>query len=154
MANRCILSAIFQRILLIEDFKKDISILLLIDFFELDMNTNQWTELKDFGLPYAVDHHSLTPIGPKQIMLLGGAEHWAGRGASNKVLLYDAEKSTWKESHKLPAEFCGVDGGLSSHKTVAVKKGDRVTKVICVGGYMRYLTLSTQLLEFKVAQLS
>ena len=83
-------------------------------------------------------------------MLLGGAKDSWGEDVSNKVMLYDAEKSTWKESHQIPAEFCGEKGGLSRHKAVAVKKGDRVTKVICVGGFVSKDQHATQLLEFKV----
>ena len=120
------------------------------DFFLLEMITRQWTKLKDLGPLHPIACHSLTPIGPKQIMLLGGAEDWWGNGAYDLVMLYDAENSTWKESQRLPVEFCGEGGGLSGHKAVAVMKRNHVTKVVCVGGWVNNHKYSTQLLEFEV----
>ena len=116
----------------------------------LDLQTNTWTKLEGFGPSQTVAFHTLTFVSQKQIMLLGGAEHWDGRGASDLVMLYNTATSTWTESQRLPPDFYGEGTGLSEHKSVKVKKGDRVSKVICLGGYVGEKEYSSNLLEFQM----
>ena len=116
----------------------------------LDLQTNLWTELKEFGLPRPIAWHTLTFVSQKQIMLLGGAKDWMGKGASDLVMLYNTATSTWTESQRLPWDFYGEGTGLSDHKAVAVRKGKRVSKVICLGGFLGYGMLSSNLLEFQI----
>ena len=126
----------------------------LRDFFELDLKTNEWTELKECGLTSAKKLPSLTAIGPKQIMLVGGADNWGGENPSNLVLIYDTATSSWREDQRLPAEVCGEGGGLSEHNAVAVREGNRIAKIVCVGGYTNFNVFSRQLFEFDVAAAS
>ena len=130
---------------------------LLRDFFMLDLQTNLWTELKEFGFSRPNAYHTLTFISQKQIMLLGGAEEYSGKGASDLVMLYNTTTSTWTESQGLPLDFYskgigfyGKGTGLSSHKVVAVRKGKRVSKVICLGGHVGREYFSSNLLEFQI----
>ena len=118
----------------------------------LDLQTNLWTELKEFGLSRPIAFHTLTFVSQKQIVLLGGAEdRWGnGEGASDLVMLYNTATSTWTESQRLPPNFYGEGTGLSSHKVVAVRKGKRVSKVICLGGYVFWNEVSSYLLEFQI----
>ena len=104
----------------------------LRDFFQLDMKTRQWTELREFGLSRASRGQSLSVISPNQLLLVGGGDY--GQYISNSVLIYDTAASSWTEDQRLPAEFCGAEGGLWRHKAVVVKEGNRASKVICLGG--------------------
>ena len=119
-------------------------------FSILDMVTREWTKIEDTGLPFVVAGHTLTVVGPKQIMVLGGAQTVVGKNASNLVMLYNTRASLWTEDQRLPEAFCGEKGGLSEHKAVAVKNGRKVAQVFCVGGFVSERKFSTHLLEFQI----
>ena len=116
----------------------------------LDLQTKTWIELKGFGPSGSVAYHTLTFVSQKQIMLLGGAEDFGGESASDFVMLYNTATSTWTESQRLPRDFYGKGTGLSLHKAIAVKKGNRVSKVICLGGKVGEKKFSSNLLEFQI----
>ena len=98
------------------------------------MQTSQWSELQDSGVKRGFQEQSLTALPPYQILLLGGGAY--SSHLNDKVMIFNARDSTWVEDQSLPEEFCGKDGGLWHHRAVAVQKGNRVSKIICIGGYI------------------
>ena len=107
----------------------------LNDFLMLDMsdmNRLQWTEIRDSGFPREIYGHSLSPISSTQLLLVGGRE-WTG--ISNKVRIFVAEKSEWKDEAPLPAEFVGRGGGLTHHRAVELRDGNSAF-LICLGGFI------------------
>ena len=111
----------------------------LNDFFQLDLQTLQWSKISEVGLSHATDGHSLSVISPSQLLLVGGLD-------SNLTMIFNADNSSWAEDERLPAEFGNY---LSGHKAVEVRKDGRVVKVICLGGSHR-AGYSKYILEFDI----
>ena len=103
------------------------------DFYSLHMTTKQWTRLTIIRPFSPLMQHSLSVASPKQLVLLGGGV-WSPRQTSNKVMIYNTETDAWTEDQRLPKDLCGDEGGLWDHKAVEIRKGNRVAKIICVGG--------------------
>ena len=75
--------------------------------------------------------HSLSPISPCRLLLVGGDPSAYGVDISNKVWILDTSASTWEEEEPIPA---GFGDGLKYHQAV-VTRTDKGALVICLGGY-------------------
>ena len=79
------------------------------------METGFCADLKDYGLLLPICNHSLSPVSPTQLALVGGGS--AG-GISDGVWLYNVESRAWKHDRSLPKASCEEKGGgLGFHKT-------------------------------------
>ena len=112
----------------------------------LDLESLQWTELTDFGLPSAIRWHTLSVAGPYQIALIGGYD---GKKKLNSVMVYNTLTSTWTKDQRLPTEVVGNDG-LCWHEAVEIRNGNRMSKIICLGGNANGRNSSRKILEFDV----
>ena len=107
-------------------------------FFQLDMSCRQWTRFKDYHR--LLFDHSLSVISENELMLVNHKE--------SVSRIYNVEDESWTDGPPLPPvtdENTGklvtdwrtgklVDAGLWQHKAVEVKEGNRVAKIICLGG--------------------
>ena len=92
--------------------------------YRLDMRTLRWSEIGNADLSYSILGHSLSVISPSQLLLVGGDDF-------DKVLVFDADNSSWTVAQHLPAEI----GDVYRHRAVEVWKDGRVAKVVCLGGW-------------------
>ena len=122
------------------------------DFHVLDMKTQQWTRLPAVNLPTTLNGASLSVVGRRQIMLLGGGS--IINGISKSVWLYNTRDASWTENRRIPPEFYGEDDGLRWHTAVEVRRGIRVSKVLCFGGYLKhdYTKHPSNIVEFDIPQ--
>ena len=137
----------------------DMTQTVLSDFHVLDMQTSQWSKLRDFGLSRGACGHSLTALPPYQIFLLGGGsitvfpvvDKITINHISDKAMIFNARDSTWVEDQSLPEEFCGKGGGLAGHRAVPVESEGRVSKIICISGRInKSLALASHVIEFDI----
>ena len=66
-----------------------------MDFFMLDLTSNHWTSLSNYGLTRPVAFHSLSPMNLEKLMLVGGGSY--GNYVSDKVMIYDASENEWND---------------------------------------------------------
>jgi len=104
----------------------------LNDLRVLNLRRLEWSKIDGAGFSTALCGQTLSPISRTQLMMVGGNP---GGGLSNKVWVFDAAKSVWKEDEPLPAEFGGSGGGLKCHRAVEIPKENGVF-VLCIGGYV------------------
>ena len=98
-------------------------------FFQLDMSSRQWTRFKDYHL--RLRDHSLSVISENELMLVNEKE--------SIQRIYNVDDDSWTDGPPLPPvtdEETGklVDAGLYGLNAVEVKGGNRVAKIICLGG--------------------
>jgi len=107
----------------------------LNDFLSFDMVARQWTALTKIEFAKGIRYHTITPISPTQLLLVGG-ENDEGSTLSNRVRIFDADadKFAWKEEEPLERELVGA-GGLTEHKAVRTKNETGVV-VLCLGGFV------------------
>ena len=98
-------------------------------YFQLDMSSRQWTRFKDYHL--RLRDHSLSVISENELMLVNEKE--------SIQRIYNVDNDSWTDGPPLPPvtdEETGklVDAGLYGLNAVEVKGGNRVAKIICLGG--------------------
>jgi len=104
----------------------------LNDLRVLNLRRLEWSKIDGAGFSSALCVQTLSPISRTQLMMVGGN---SPGGITNKVWVFDAAKSVWKENEPLPAEFGGSGGGLMMHRAVEIPKENGVF-VLCIGGYV------------------
>ena len=75
---------------------------------------------------------SLSRVSPFQIFLVGGG--WPNEHVSNKVFIYNIRDKSWTEDQRLQEALGGEEGGLVWHEAVEIEAGNRVVKIVCLGG--------------------
>ena len=110
-------------------------VLIREQFLQLDMSTRQWTRLKDY-----LDH--LSPYGPT-FSVISDYELMLMNNKESVTRIYNIEDQSWTGGPPLPSHTDEKTGelvvGLHKHQTVEVKKGNRVTKIICLGGHRQWV---------------
>ena len=116
---------------------------------QLDLGQRKWADLGKFGFSDGMNWHSLSVISPSQLMLIGGK----GRGGqSDLVMIYDTKSDSWEKGPSLPPKiFTGItNAAYHMHKAVEVREDGRVSKVVCVGGFLTQGTYSRSMLVFNI----
>ena len=119
------------------------------NIFQLDLKQRKWFKFEEFGFSKGIKWHSLSAISSRQFMLIGGR----GRFQDSKVaMIYDTKRRSWGVGPSLPSDiFSGVqDPTYHMHKAVEVKEGERVSKVICLGGFLAQGVYSESMLIFHI----
>ena len=70
-----------------------------------------------------------------RLFLVGGNPGIDTDGVSNRVAIFDVDKSEWKEDAPLSSKFSGDGGGLKHHQAFETQNENGVS-VICIGGYI------------------
>jgi hypothetical protein len=102
------------------------------DLYQLNMLDWTWTKLA--STPRPLYTHSISPVSPTKLVLVGGAQARGGNSISNEVLGFDAVTSEWSQHQLLPEEVTGKDGGLKGHRAVSLVRDGKVAKVVVLGG--------------------
>ena len=103
----------------------------LSDFFALDLDTFEWSEIKPSGIPDGLRAHSLTAVSSSQLLLVGGDDFFI----TDRIAMFDLDKFEWKEREHLPLQFGGKRGGLAFHQAFELRN-EYGLSIICIGGYM------------------
>ena len=101
-------------------------------FFILDLKTLNWTKMENSGIQSGSCLHTLTQVSSPQFVLLGGDIE--GK-ISNRVAMFDVDKSEWTEQESLSSEYDGSEGGVMCHQAFTIRD-DKELSVICIGGYI------------------
>ena len=101
----------------------------------LDLKTMKWIEIENSGIPKGYTYHSLSPVSPSQLLLVGGKAGFPD--ISNRVAMFDVIGSKWEEEAPLPTQFSGYDSGRSfalEEQQAFVTRNETTVSVICIGG--------------------